>query len=219
MRTAQSSKRRIVTLMCSILVTNIANAHTNNLPVDQHLYDLYPFSLLYYYGVTVNDPLLKVITLHNLQRWPEYVQSIELAYTLDEDNVLRHFLSPLVGVVQVAGNITLRNGRHQNQIYELDPYLIFRWANWRWNDTVVTSFAIAEGVSYDTSISSIEKRDNDNTKRFLNYLMLEATFAAPSYPRLQAVARIHHRSGAYGLYHAGNTGSNDIGLAIRYLFD
>jgi hypothetical protein len=32
-------------------------------------------------------------------------------------------------------------------------------------------------------------------------------------------ARIHHRSGAYGLYHAKNAGSNVVGIAIKYLFD
>src|SRR5262245_23564687 len=53
----------------------------------------------------------------------------------------------------------------------------------------------------------------------MNYLLLEATFALPTHPYLQLVVRIHHRSGAHGLYHAGNTGSNVIGLRIRYLYD
>jgi hypothetical protein len=66
---------------------------------------------------------------------------------------------------------------------------------------------------------SLEKRSNTNTKRLLNYLMLEAAFALPAYPQVQLLARIHHRSGAFGLYRAGNTGSNDVGLGIRYLFN
>lgn len=181
------------------------------------LYDQYPWSGMYYYGQTVSAPLIRIF-IGDMERWPENIQSLELAHTLDQNNFLRRLVSPIVGVTQLAGNVTVRYGKNQNTIYEFDPYLIFRWANLPWNHYVDTSLALAEGVSYDTSVPAIEKRQNNNTKRLLNYLMFEATFAHPCYPRLQAVARIHHRSGAYGLYHAGNTGSNDIGLGVRYLF-
>jgi hypothetical protein len=113
----------------------------------------------------------------------------------------------------------MRNGSNEPTIYEFDPYIAFRWANFPWNGYVNTSFAIGEGISYTTSVPALEKKDNEFTKRLLNYLMFEATFAAPGDPRLQFLVGIHHRSGAYGLYHAGNTGSNDIGVGIRYLFD
>jgi hypothetical protein len=188
-------------------------------PSDQQLYDRYPWSLMYYFGITENNVLLQVLAFHNLRRWPEYIQSLEAARTLDENNPIRRFFNPIVGIVEVAGNLTIRNGRDENMIYEFDPYLIFRWANLPWNNHVNTSFAIGEGVSYVTAVPAIEKHDNDNTKRLLNYLMFEATFADPDYPRLQFVARVHHRSGAYGLYGAGNSGSNDIGVGVRYLFD
>lgn len=223
--------RRIIKIYAAVLcfgifLLNTANANTHlnlNAPViypqDQKLYDLYPWSVLYYYGVTENNALLQVLALHNLDRWPEYIQSAELAYTLNENNAFRRFFNPIVGIVQVAGNVTVRNGRDENTIYEFDPYLVFRWANLPWNNRVNTSFAIGEGISYVTSVPAIEKYDNDNTKRLLNYLMFEATFALPDHPRLQLVARVHHRSGAYGLYGAGNSGSNDIGLGVRYLFD
>lgn len=186
-------------------------------PSGQALYDQYRFALTYYYGITCTDPLTRIFQ-GDFHRWPEHMQSLELAYTLDQNNFLRRLVSPLVGVVQVAGNFSLRVGSRQNTIYEFDPYLAFRWANLPWNHYVNTSLAIGEGISYTTSVPSIERRYSDNTKRLLNYLMLEASFAPPSYPRLQLIARIHHRSGAYGLYHADNSGSNDIGLGLRYLF-
>ena len=188
-------------------------------PTDQNLYDQYPWSLMLYYGVTVDNPLLQVLTLHDLKRWPEHIESLELAYTLNENNIIRRIFSPIVGVVQIAGNATMRNDRNNKTIYEFDPYFMFRWANLPWNHIVTTSFAIGEGISYDSSVPSIEQQQNEHTKHLLNYLMFEATFSPPSNPRIQIVARIHHRSGAYGLYRAGNTGSNDIGLGIRYLFD
>jgi hypothetical protein len=181
----------------------------------QKLYDYYPNSLMYYYGITVSDALVRILG-GSIHRWPEHVQSIDFEHTLDENNAFRHFFSPLVGVVQVAANFTVRNGSNQNTIYEINPYVAWRWANLPWNRQLPTTLAIGEGVSYDTSIPSLEKKNH--AKRLLNYLMLEATFALPSYPNLQLVARIHHRSGAYGLYRAGNTGSNAIGLGIRYNF-
>lgn len=184
----------------------------------QKLYDQYPWAAMYYYGITGHDALGSIL-IGDFHRWPEHIQSIELSHTLSEQNFLRRLVSPLVGVVQVVGNITMRNGSNQNTIYEFDPYIAFRWANLPWNNYVNTSFAIGEGISYASSVPAIEKNYSDNTKRLLNYLMLEATVAHPAYPRLQAVVRLHHRSGAYGLYHASNSGSNDIGLGIRYLFD
>jgi hypothetical protein len=84
---------------------------------------------------------------------------------------------------------------------------------------VNTSLAIGEGISYASSIPALERKANEQTKRLLNYLMLEASFAVPRHPKLQLIIRLHHRSGAFGLYRAGNTGSNNIGLGVRYLFD
>lgn len=187
-------------------------------PIGGQLYDTYPWMLTYYYGVTSDTSLIPLATGH-YKHWPESIQSIELARTLDADNWFRRFISPLVGVVQLAGNLTVRQGRAEHTIYEVDPYIAFRWANFPWNDYVVTSLAFGEGVSYASSVPSVEKKHNENTKRFLNYLMFEATFAAPNYPQLQFITRIHHRSGAFGLYRAGNTGSNVIGVGVRYLFD
>jgi hypothetical protein len=186
-------------------------------PLGQQLYDSHPWSLMYYYGQTVNGAFVGT-AVGNFTKWPEHIQSIEFAYTLNQDNFLRHLVSPLCGIVQFATNGTIRQGDNEPVIYELDPYVIFRWANWPWNNYVVTSFGFAEGISYVTSVPYIEKRNNTNVRRLLNYLMYEITLSPPSHPEWQAVFRVHHRSGAYGLYHADNTGSNDIGLGIRYLF-
>lgn len=186
-------------------------------PQDQTLYDTYPQAIMYYYGVTVSDPLFRM--LGDMHRWPEHIQSLEYSYTLSKTNPVRRFFCPVVGVVQLAANVTERRGSKESTIYEFDPYITFRWANLPWNYYINTSFAIGEGISYASSYPSLEKKTNVNTKRLLNYLMLEATFASPYYPRVQVVARIHHRSGAFGLYRAGNTGSNVIGVGVRYLFD
>ena len=213
----RSGKKLLLAL--SIFATHAVYAEKISYPQDQTLYDNYPFSVLFYHGLTVNNPLVETVTLDNLKRWPEHIESFEFAYTLNQKNILRRLVNPLVGVVQIASNATIRYDRDDRTIYEFDPYLMFRWANVAWNKTVNTSFALGEGVSYTSSVPSIEKKENKNTKRLLNYLMFEITAANPAHPKLQFVIRVHHRSGAYGLYHAGNTGSNDIGFGVRYLFD
>ncbi len=207
-----------LTIICCVYPLSAMSAIPVTYPEGQKLYDQYRWSAMYYYGITGSDALARM-AYGEYHRWPEHIQSIELTHTLSEDNFLRVLVRPLVGVVQLAGNATLRNGSNQHTIYEFNPYLAFRWANLPWNQYVNTSLAIGEGVSYDTSVPSLEKKANEDTKRLLNYLMLEATLAPPHYPRLQLVARIHHRSGAFGLFRAGNTGSNVLGIGIRYLFD
>lgn len=190
----------------------------NYFPQGQKLYDRYPNSLMYYYGITGSDAFIRMVE-GEFHRWPEHIQSIEYARTLNEENCVRRFFSPLVGIVQLAADVTMRNGSNQHTIYEFDPYIGFRWANLPWNRYLTMSFLAGEGLSYVTSVPWIERKNNDNTKRLLNLMILEATFASPEYPRLQLVLRVHHRSGVYGTFHAGNTGSNDIGLGLRYLFD
>jgi hypothetical protein len=210
-------KAAIVGCLLPITAMSTEIAATKN-PLGETLYNQHPWMLTYYYGITGDNALLSMMA-GNFNRWPEHIQSAELAKTLAEDNPIRRFFYPIVGVVQFAGVFTVRTGSHEHRIYEFNPYIAFRWANFPWNHYVPTSLAIGEGVSYASSVPWIEKIGNQNTKRFLNYLMFEATFALPSYPQWQILARIHHRSGAFGLYHAGNSGSNVIGLGLRYLFD
>lgn len=185
----------------------------------ESLYDAYPYSAMYYYGVTASNPLVRILRF-DVNRWPEHIHSFEAAMTLSKCNKIRQFFYPIVGVVELAMDITVRIGSYESTIYEFDPFIGFRWANWPWNDYITTSVLLGEGLSYATSIPALEmKNPLNDSKRLLNYMRIEVTLALPCYPRLQLVPIIHHRSGAYGLYGAGNTGSNDISLGIKYIFD
>ena len=218
---AQQMKLKITLLLLVILIplTSYGNQPCINLYPDcQTLYDENPWSIAYYYGITGDDTFGQMVG-GQFHRWPEHVQSAELAYTLNKDNVVRRFFSPVVGVVQLAANVAIRQGSNEPTIYEFDPYIGFRWANFPWNKTVMTTFALGEGISYASHVPAIERSNSKETKQLLNYMLVEVTVAAPAYPRLQLMFRIHHRSGAFGLYGAGNSGSNVIGLGIKYLFE
>lgn len=181
------------------------------------LYDRYPNAVSYYYGITGEDAIGSLF-LGQFHRWPEHIQSVEYTRTLSVDNWFRKLVRPLTNVVQISANLTERYDNH-HCITEFNPYFLGRWDNFPWVHVLYTSFAIGEGLSYATSVPSLERKSSEHSKRLLNFLLLEATFALPKYPTWQLIVRIHHRSGAYGVYHAGNTGSNDIGLGLRYLFD
>lgn len=78
------------------------------------------------------------------------------------------------------------------------------------------SVFLVEGVSYLTEVSNYERTFRNRYSPFLNYLAFEVE--ALVNPRLSLVGRIHHRSGAYGLYSGVREGSNGYLLGVRYRF-
>ena len=91
-----------------------------------------------------------------------------------------------------------------------------RWHKFPWNKYVTTSFAFGYGLSYNTDISEVERRDDEDATRLLNYLLFELALGLPKYPRWDLVFRVHHRSEAYGL--VGHAGSNYVGAGIKFSF-
>ncbi len=71
-----------------------------------------------------------------------------------------------------------------------------------------------EGVSLLSQPSNYEKTFRQNYSTFLNYLAFEVEALVT--PQLSAVGRIHHRSGAYGVYSGVSEGSNAYLLGLRY---
>ena len=100
--------------------------------------------------------------------------------------------------------------------WEFVGVLIGRWHYFPWNDYINTSFAVGDGFSYYTEVSEVEKEDDEDAQRSLNYLLFELTFGLPEYPKWDLVFRIHHRSSIFGLYGAG--GSNFVCGGIKYSF-
>lgn len=183
-----------------------------------------PWSVMLYRGWTSTLTIWETFRFH-YESANEDLYSAELAYRFAPDNLLSRAASYVWAKVEAAGNVTYRDqkGDGLGSITEVNAYLVLRWQNFPWNRFVPTSFAVGEGLSYAASIPQVEITDASSEdydpKRLLNYLMFEATVAYPSFPRLQLVGRIHHRSGAFGAYGAGNAGSNTVGVGIRYYFD
>ena len=79
-----------------------------------------------------------------------------------------------------------------------------------------TSFAVGDGLSYNTHTSDVEKDDDEDAGRWLNYLMFEVTLGLPKYPRWDFVYRIHHRSSIRG--QIGEGASNFVTAGFKYAF-
>ena len=94
--------------------------------------------------------------------------------------------------------------------------IIGRWHWFPWDRYLDTSFAVGDGLSYNTKISDIEKRDDKNAGHWLNYLMFELTLGLPAHPRWNFVYRIHHRSSIHETIGAG--ASNFATVGVKYSF-
>jgi hypothetical protein len=102
--------------------------------------------------------------------------------------------------------------------WEFNGLLIVRWLPFPWDHYLDTSFAVGEGLSYASEDPEIELEKHDRTSKLLNYLMFELAFVVPRQPQWTLFARIHHRSGVFGLFDGMSGGSNVVGGGLRYAF-
>jgi hypothetical protein len=107
-------------------------------------------------------------------------------------------------------------GLHEHE--ELNLLFVERWNTFPWNRLLLTSLAVGQGLSYATAIPPLESRYHDTTSQLLGYLMFEVRLALPPLPRFGVVGRIHHRSGASGLFNDVVSGSNGVGLGVTFRF-
>jgi len=100
---------------------------------------------------------------------------------------------------------------------ELASSINVRWITFPWNRYLDTSVAIGGGLSVTSEVPVLEKRDPDNSQAatLLHYLLIEAAVGLPS-SNWSLVARVHHRSGIFGLF--SHSGSNVLALGLRYRF-
>lgn len=109
-------------------------------------------------------------------------------------------------------------GKHHQEFVELIGSFNLRWHRFPWNNTVLTTMAIGDGVSYTPVIPTYEIHLNNSSTYALNYLMFDVTFAHPKYPQLALLLRWHHRSGIFGLIDGVTGGSDFFTVGLKYTF-
>ncbi len=118
--------------------------------------------------------------------------------------------------IEIEGQVVKHFG-DQNH-WEFNVYPVIRWLPFPWDAYIDMSIAAGAGLSYATETPRIEAIGVDNTPKLLGYLMLEFAFSLPNLPQYSLVARVHHRSGAGGLFSGRLDSSNAIGIGIKYIF-
>ncbi len=118
--------------------------------------------------------------------------------------------------LEIEGQIAKHFGEEDN--WEFNTVAYFRWLLFPWNSYLDTSFAAGAGLSYATSVPKTEAKNYDESAQFLGALMFEFAFSLPRVPEWSFVTRLHHRSGAGGLFSGVHGASNAWGIGIRYSF-
>jgi hypothetical protein len=116
---------------------------------------------------------------------------------------------------ELEGQVLKHIGEQEH--VEIASSINLRWITFPWNRYLETTAAFGGGLSVATEVPVLEKRDpnNSDAEALLHYLLLEVTFAVPNSP-WSVVARLHHRSGIFGLF--SHSGSNVLEAGVRYHF-
>jgi hypothetical protein len=84
--------------------------------------------------------------------------------------------------------------------YEFWGALYLRWNPFFWDHIIDTSIAVSTGVSYASENNELEEDRARSNATFLHYFSPEITLAPPGDSSISFVIRLHHRSGAGGLF-------------------
>lgn len=158
-----------------------------------------------------------VLTGDTLGRTYNFKASFDRDYTFITAAVGKPFMN-IKGHLDlgVEGQIAKHFGEQDH--FELNGLIVERWLTFPWNRTLKTSFAAGQGISYATELPSFEEKVHGDTAQFLGYLLFEFTFSLPRYSQWALSTRIHHRSGANGIFSGVYGASNAFGLGLSYLF-
>ena len=179
------------------------------------------WDVLLAYGEMTDGRLNQILRFNFGDFTGEQLYTMDVGYTLRDDNGLVKLVDWFLTTIEVAVNFTYQDDPAED-IYQIAPYIMARWSRFPWSKYVHTTFAIGDGLSYSSEIPSREldpgKPDGDY-HNVLNYIAMEATLSLPKHRDWQLVYRLHHRSGVFGLMGADNEGTTAMQLGIRHYFD
>ncbi len=161
-----------------------------------------------YGGVQTNKDLGSTLAISPDVADSYYFAALALTRTIKELN--QHMN------IEGEGQIVKHFGE-QNHM-EINALLVGRWLTFPWNNSLTTSLAAGTGLSYATEVPKLEEKLHEETSQFLAYLMFELALSLPTRPQWYLITRIHHRSGAFGLFNDVHGASNALCLGIKYVF-
>jgi len=164
-----------------------------------------------YSGRAAEDRLLEIVTRYNTGFIDSYLAAAALGWIHRDGRRIRG---------EIEGQVVRHWGEQHH--WEFNLAYVGRWKPFPWDHVVDTSVALGGGVSWAAEVPFIEPRAKElgeqESTRLLGYLMLEIELAPPGPGPWSGFVRLHHRSGAKGLFDDVNGGSNFIALGARYHF-
>lgn len=122
----------------------------------------------------------------------------------------------------VDAEVEFQAAKHGGPIqrhWEANGLGALRLRRFPWSNKVGTTLAGGIGLSYAFDDPLFEYATHEKSNKWLVYIMVELSLFMPSIPEWSLVARVHHRSAAYGTFENGLEGaSNSAGLGLKYRF-
>ena len=163
-------------------------------------------SIAIYGGPSSPTPLLDLVQLKVPTLAPYYSLNSALNYP--------YFRYSELFALEVEASCSLYSESIKNTSFQGAGLL--RWLATPWNKVIKSSLAIGVGLSYALSPPEIELQVLPRTSRLLMHVILEYAADLDKSSSWQGLFRIHHRSGAYGLFDGVVGGSDYLCLGIRY---
>ena len=199
--------------MFSILICALASGSARADDADDYQADdSGDYFVSVYSGKAMTDRLAEIVTEFNTGFLDTYLATAAVGWIHKDGKRLRG---------EVEGHVVRHWGLQEH--WEFNVAYVGRWKPFPWDNYVDTSIALGAGVSFATEVPFIEPRAKElgvgESEKLLGYLMLEIELAPPGESAWSGFVRLHHRSGAKGLFSDVNGGSNFLTLGARYYFD
>ena len=116
----------------------------------------------------------------------------------------------------------LQVNRHFNRYdtweFVVVPKLTF--FDFPWDDTVVTTFSVGNGLSSTDKLAAaeVDTLTSSDANQLLNFVLLEATLALPEHDQWALDLRYHHRSGMFGIFSGVGEASTMLAIGLRRTF-
>ncbi|SEO73972.1 hypothetical protein [Aquisalimonas asiatica] len=166
-----------------------------------------PWTLTGLVGQYDDSRFLEILALEGGHRRASYLGAAILARDLGQ----------WPGPVAWEGELQAVRHWGKQSLWESNVAVTVRWNHFPWDDWVDTSAAFGQGVSFASRRPPLEKENDSESRRMLHYMHAELAFSPPGNQRLSLVARVHHRSGMFGVYGVSG-GSNFLTTGLRYRF-
>jgi hypothetical protein len=154
-------------------------------------------------GVGTPTALIEMVRVRQLEIQPQYISV--LGYS--------HKIWGLSDLISVELEATLAKHFERSDRFSGAGAVLVRWLKTPWDRIVKSSFAFGNGLSYATSPPQLEVDFLERTSRLLYHFSLESAFEVQR--GWDLFFRIHHRSGAFGMFNNVVGGSDFLCLGVR----